>query len=266
MGIPLLRGRGFQISDDVRGFRAVIINQTFAERFFANQNPVGRRIMVEPDESEKAAWSQIVGVVGAVRDFPGPYDSSQIYECYLQRPRTAMTLVVQAKSDPATVAPALRQAIWSVDKDQPIGSLKTLARAVADRSLGDRLIGWLMSSFAGLALLLAAVGIFGVIAYNVAQRTREIGIRMALGAGRQQVLRLVIGQSGLLIGLGVALGVLAASPLPKVLAGAFEGIQVGFATTLAVVATLVAAVSLAASYIPARRATRVEPLAALRHD
>ena len=266
MGIPLLMGRGFRASDNDRASAAVVVNQTLAQRYFANQNPVGRRVLIERGESAAATWSQIVGLVGSVRDFPGQFDSPQIYECYLQRPQDVMTIVVQTRSDPAAAAPALRQAIWSVDKDQPIGSIKTIAKAVADRSLGDRLIGWLMGSFAGLALVLAAVGIFGVIAYNVAQRTREIGIRMALGAGRQDVLRLVIGQSGLLTALGVALGLLGAFPIPKLLGSMFEELPIQPATTVAVVAALVAAVALAASYLPARRATRVEPMLALRNE
>ena len=127
-------------------------------------------------------------------------------------------------------------------------------------------MGWLMGSFAGLALLLAAVGIFGVVAYSVAQRTREIGIRMALGAGRHEVLRLVARQSGLLTGLGVALGLLGAFPIPKLLGNTFEGLPVGSGTTLTSAGVLVAAISLAASYIPARRATRVEPMIALRDE
>ena len=142
-----------------------------------------------------------------------------------------------------------------------------MKQVVDDAGMGDRLMGWLMGGFAGLALLMAGVGIFGVIAYNVSQRTREVGIRMALGAGKRNVLRLVVGQSALLTGLGVGLGLLGAFPLPGVLSSAFQGMPVDNAPRILVcVALLVALVALVASYVPARRAMRVDPMTALRYE
>jgi ABC-type antimicrobial peptide transport system permease subunit len=141
-----------------------------------------------------------------------------------------------------------------------------MRRVLADNATGDSFMGWLMGCFAALALLLAGVGIFGVIAYNVAQRTREMGIRMALGAGKGEVLRLVVGQSAWLAGLGIALGMLGAFPLPGLMAGMFNGLLVSAGPVLTIVPLVVAAVSLAASYIPAQRATRVEPMTALRSE
>jgi putative ABC transport system permease protein len=267
MGITLIKGRPFRASDSNNAPLAVLVNETFAQRFFPNQDAMGRRILVNPKEPGTNTSSEIVGVVGAVRDFIGQNSvEPQIYECFLQRPEPSMTIVVGAKSDLSSLAPLLRQSIWSVDKDQPIGAIRAMTDIVDNAGAGDRLMGWMMGSFAGLALLLAAVGIFGVIAYNVAQRTREVGIRMALGAGKRDVLRLVVGQSALLTGLGVGLGLLGAFPLPNLLQSMFNGLPVERASILVSVPVLVAAVSLLASYIPARRAMRVEPMNALRYE
>ena len=142
-----------------------------------------------------------------------------------------------------------------------------MARTIDDNFAGDRLITWLMSGFGGMALLLAAVGLFGVVSYNVAQRTREMGIRMALGASKREVMRLVFRQSAMLTALGLAIGLLAASPIPRVLSGVFSGLVVGnTAPLLGSVAIIVGAVAILSAYFPARRAARVEPLTALRYD
>ncbi|HEV8038768.1 MAG TPA: ABC transporter permease [Bryobacteraceae bacterium] len=269
MGIPLIKGRGLLASDSNNAPLAVVVNETFAQRFFAKQDPIGHRILVDDGQTGKNAnWSEIVGVVGYVPDFRGQSKPEpQIYQSFLQRPQTVMTMVVQSKADPATLAPLLRRSIWAVDRDQPVGAIRTMNQVVDDAGMGDRLMGWLMGCFAGLALLLAGVGIFGVIAYNVSQRTREVGIRMALGAGKSAVLRLVVGQSAWLTGLGVGLGLLGAFPLPRALGDAFNGLPVyNAAWILAGVATLVVLVSLVASYVPARRAMRVDPVTALRYE
>ena len=268
MGIPLIKGRGFLASDSNSAPLAIVVNETFAQRFFPKENPIGHRILIDGGPTGNEGWSQIVGVVGAVPDFRGQSKPEpQVYQSFLQKPRNIMILVVQSKSDPASLAPLLRQSIWSVDKDQPVGAIHSMNEVVDDAGMGDRLMGWLMASFAGLALLLAGVGIFGVIAFNVSQRTREVGIRMALGAGKRNVLSLVIGQSALLTGLGVGLGLLGAFPLPGVLSSAFEGLPIDSAPRiLGSVAVLVALVSLVASYVPARRAMRVDPMTALRYE
>jgi ABC-type antimicrobial peptide transport system permease subunit len=246
---------------------AVVVNETFARRFFPKQDPIGQRILIDGGQPGNAGWSGIVGVVGGVPDFRGQANPEpQIYQSFLQKPQTTMIIVVQSKADPATLAPLLRQSIWSVDRDQPVGAIHTMIQVVDDAGMGDRLMGWLMGSFAGLALLLAGVGIFGVIAYNVAQRTREVGIRMALGAGKHDVLRLVVGQSAMLTGLGVGLGLLGAFPLPTLLGSMFPEMPTGTTLILVVVPALVALVSIVASYVPARRAMRVDPMTALRYE
>jgi len=265
MGIPLLKGRGLLASDSSNAPFAVVVNETFAQRFFPNQNPVGRRILIDGLAGEP--WSEIVGVVGNVPDFIGQAKPEpHMYQSYFEAPRDSMTLVVQSKADAATLAPLLRQAIWSVDRDQPVGAIHTMIQVVEDAGMGDRFMGSLMGTFAGLALLLAGVGIFGVIAYNVSQRTREVGIRVALGAGKREVLRLVAGQSALLTGLGVGLGMLGAFPLPNLLGSMFNGLPFDTRPILIIVPTLVALVALVASYVPARRAMRVDPMTALRYE
>ena len=262
MRIPIFRGRGFAMSDDNNSPGIVVVNQTFVQRFFGSQDPIGRRIVIDSLERR-----QIVGVVGAVRNYYGEVSfRPQIYESFLQKPQAGMALVLETKSDPLALTSELRQAIWSVDRDQPIAAIESMRRVLADNATGDSFMGWLMGCFAALALLLAGVGIFGVIAYNVAQRTREMGIRMALGAGKGEVLRLVVGQSAWLAGLGIALGMLGAFPLPGLMAGMFNGLLVSAGPVLTIVPLVVAAVSLAASYIPAQRATRVEPMTALRSE
>jgi len=267
LGIPQIQGRGFLVSDSNHAPLAVVINETFARRFFPKQDPIGRRILIDPGQVGNQGWSEIVGVVGSVPDFVGQSKPEpQLYQSFLQAPRTAMILVVRTKADAASLAPLLRQSIWSLDRNQPVGAIHTMNQIVDDAGMGDRLMGWLMGIFAGLALVLAGVGIFGVIAYNVAQRTREVGIRIALGAGKNAVLRLVVGQSALLTGLGVLLGMLGAFPLPNLLGSMFNGLPADPRPILVIVPALVALVALAASYVPARRAMRVDPLTALRYE
>ena len=267
MGIPQIKGRGFLASDSSNSPLAVVINETFARRFFPKQDPIGHRILIDPGQAGNKAWSEIVGVVGPVPDFVGQSKPEpQLYQLFLQAPQNQMTVVVRTKADPATLAPLLRQSIWSVDRDQPVGAIQSMDQIVDYAGKGDRLMGWLMGIFSGLALVLAGVGIFGVIAYNVSQRTREMGIRMALGAGKSAVVRLVVGQSALLTGFGVGLGMLGALPLPNLLGSMFKGLPVDPKPILVLVPALVALVALVASYVPARRAMRVDPMTALRYE
>lgn len=267
MGIPLIKGRDLLASDSMNAPRVVVVNETFARRFFPNQEAIGQRISIDTGEADAPSWSEIVGVAGDVWDFLGQLTlDPQIYESYLQRPQSSMLLMVHARSQAAAIAPLLRQAIWTVDKDQPVGAVQTMTTALYNSGAGDRLMAWLMGTFAALALVLAGVGIFGVIAYTVAQRTREVGIRMAMGAGKREVMGLVLGHSARLTGLGVGLGLLGAFRLPNLLGSLFNGLIIDPTPLLASVAALVAFVALLASYVPARRAMRVEPLEALRHD
>jgi putative ABC transport system permease protein len=178
-----------------------------------------------------------------------------------------MTLVVRTKGDPAALASPVRATVWSVDKDQPLGSVMTMGQFIEARGeAGDRLMGELFGIFAGLALILAAVGIYGIIAHAVTQRTHEIGIRMALGAERGSVLRLVVGEGMKLAVFGLVIGLAMAYPLPRVFSAAFPGFSVHSSWIFLIALTLVAATGLLASYIPARRATKVDPMMALRYE
>lgn len=262
MEIPLMKGREFSDSDNTHAPFVAVINTEFARRFFPKGNAIGQHMEVDAGHRTVA---QIVGVVGNVNDYPGQLTPSpQIYESYLQVPFESMSLVVRSGVGPS-LASSLRGAVWSVDKDQPVGSIRTMTDAMRDN--GDRLIVTLMSTFAGLALILAAVGIYGVIANFVNQRTKEFGIRIALGAQKKDVLGLVMREGGVLTGVGCAIGLCIALPLPSVFRAMFNGWfnPQGWHVAVAV-ALLVAFVSFLATYIPARRAANVDPLEALRYE
>ena len=267
MQIPLIKGREFAESDNSNAPTVAIVSQEFARRYFPSGNAIGRQIQAA---TLNAKLAQIVGIVGNASVYPGQKTpDAQIYECDLQFPFTAFpgtSLVVRSQLALSALAPMLRRAIWSVDKDQPVGRIQTMEDLFTGDLGGDKLIMVLLGIFAGLALLLAAIGIYGVVAYSVSQRTREIGVRVALGAGKKDVLALVLRQGGLLAGVGCTLGMLLAMPMPRVLSnvvgnaleqGPFVPITVTF---------IVAIVALLACYIPARRATRVDPMVALRYE
>lgn len=267
MQIPLMKGRVFSAHDNARAPIVAIVNQEFARRFFPIGGAIGKQIEAEDGNHKQA---QIVGIVGNVNNYVGEiHPRPRIYECYLQIPVNAfsiMALVVRSRVAPAVLAPMLRRAVWSVDKDQPVGRIQTMQDLIADNVGGDKLMVGLIAIFAGLALLLAVVGVYGVIAYSVAQRTREIGIRVALGAQKDDVLGLVVRQGGVLTGIGCAIGILLALPLPHLFSGLFNGFAAQGPLVPIAVALVVAFISLLATYIPARRATKVDPTVALRYQ
>ncbi len=268
MEIPLIKGRVFTDLDRAGAPPVVLVNDEFVRRFFPKGNALGQHISVDTGKGTSTVWREIVGVTGNVKEWFGqPGFNPQIYAPYLQAPSAEMTLVVRTRSDPASLAPELRRTVWSVDKDQPIGSVIAMSEVIRARGgAGDRLMGELLGIFAGLALLLAAVGIYGVIAYSVTQRTHEMGIRMALGAENLDVLKLVVGEGLKLAGMGLLIGLAPAFALPSLLASAFPGFSVHATPVFVSVPALVASVSFLASYIPARRATKVDPMVALRYE
>lgn len=267
--VPLVRGRNFLPSDTAPAPPVALVNQAFARRYFPNDEPIGKRIRLDTIRSDRPDWSEIVGVVGNVRDsLERRSDMPQTYEPYPQRPSSRMTLIVRTSFDPAAFAPMLRRAVWGVDKDQPITAVQTMNQLIAQSGANGRLMNILMGTFAGLGLALAAVGVFGVTSYTVAQRTHEIGIRMALGAQSSDVLRMVVKKGMVLGALGVGIGLALAAPLVWLKLGLVyddELLPFGQRAPIFLAAVfLMSFVALLASYIPARRATKVDPMVALR--
>jgi putative ABC transport system permease protein len=266
--IPLIKGRTFTNADNASAPPVALVNETFASRFFPGREPIGQHVVVDTGRPGERAWREIIGVVGNVKDFPGQAGyNSQIYETYLQYPVGGMTLVVRTKSNPAALAPAVRSAIWSLDKDQPLGNVMTMTEVIDARGEGgDRLMGELLGILAGLALALTAVGIYGITTHIVVQRTHEIGIRVALGARKRDVLGLVVREGMKLVIISLAIGCVAAYPLPRVFANVFQGFDMQAGWIFVITPAVVAMVGLLANYIPARRATEVDPMVALRYQ
>jgi putative ABC transport system permease protein len=241
-----------------------IVSETLAQRYFPGQDPIGREMKFGfPPKSDVSRV--IVGVVGDVRDValsrrPVP----MMYVPFAQEPLWGGEVVVRSSLETASVAAAIRQAVHSIDKDLPVTDIEPLADALDQSVAQERFRTWVLGSFGAIALLLAGVGIFGVISYFVAQRTREIGVRMALGAQRGDVLRLVLGQGTRLALLGLAVGVAAALLLTRLMAKLLYGVSATDPLTFAAVALLLFGVALAGCYLPARRAVRVDPMTALR--
>jgi predicted permease len=268
MQIPLLRGRSFSQSDSSHSPLVAVANEEFARRFYPKGDAIGQRIRVD---THQPAWAEIVGIVGNVTDYPGQLSpSAQIYESYLQAPQSDMFLVVRSPLALSVATPTLRHAVWFVDKDQPVGGgmtggVMTMKELANLNEGGGRTFASLLAIFAALALVLAGVGIYGVVAYSVSQRTHEIGIRTALGAQRRDVLRLVLWQGGLLMLIGCAIGLALALPLPKLFSALFGLGPQGPLIAISV-CIVVAIVSLLATYVPARRAAKVDPMVALRYE
>jgi len=266
MGTPLLRGRNFSDADNETAPDVALINSTMARRFFTDGDAIGKRFLWgHPGKDEK--WITIVGVVADTKlyglDNPARLE---VYSPYRQSPSADMNLVVRSAVDPASLTSAIRSAVAAIDKDQPIFDVHTMQQLVDDSISTRRLTLVLLGIFSALALILAAIGIYGVMAYTVALRTQEIGIRMALGAQQKDVLRLVLGQGARIAFFGVAIGLAAAAALGRLLSTLLFSVSASDPITFAAVAVLLISVALLACYIPARRAMRVDPLIALRHE
>ena len=266
MGIPLLKGRTFTEQDRDGTTRVAVINERFARLHYPNEEPIGQRIRMGRNSN---IVREIIGVVGNVKHYGlADKDQAQMYEPFRQMPDDAMTFVLKTSIDPANIANSIRREIQAVDPDQPVVGVSPLKKLVADSSALARVQTLLVGAFATIALILACVGLYGVMAYAVSQRTQEIGVRMALGADRGSVMTMVLGQAGMLIGLGLVMGVGGALLLGRLLSTQLEPmlfqVTPSDVTILATVALILAVVGLLASIIPARRATRVDPIQALR--
>jgi len=266
--IPILQGREFTSSDGPRASPVAIVDAAFARRYFPDENPVGRHLLIDSAGRPGEKWSEIVGVVGDVNEILGQErPRPHIFEPFLAHPQGDMSVVIRTHGAPTAFSDSLRHAIWAVDSAQAISKVKTMDRVIADSGQGDNIMSELMGGFAFIALVMAAAGIYGVLSYLVAQRTHEIGIRMAFGAERRKVLRLIMRNGGVLIAIGVGVGGLVSVALPQVVGAVMSGLGIHEWGILVAGTTLtVAIVALLASYIPAHRATRVDPMVALRHE
>jgi putative ABC transport system permease protein len=267
IGVPIVRGRGFTDADRDTSANIGIINEEFARREFAGEDPVGKRLKFGGVNSEDP-WITIVGVARTFRHYQLPQPMRPaIYFPQLASPGRSQTLVIRTTlADPGALAGALRDALHELDPDVPPYAVQSLDEAVGRSLWRQRLQGEVLGAFAALALLLAAVGIYGVLSYSVAQRTRELGVRMALGATVPRVLAMVVAQGARLAAAGVALGLAASLVATRALESLLYGVTAADPLTFAAVPLLLAAVALLAIVIPARRATRVQPAVALRGD
>ncbi|MGC2088999.1 MAG: FtsX-like permease family protein, partial [Candidatus Acidiferrales bacterium] len=266
--IPLLQGREFAPSDGPGAPPVAIVDEAFARRYFPNQNPVGRHLLIDSQARPANEWSDIVGVVGNVNEFLGEtHPRPHLFEPFVAHPAGDMSFVVRTRTEPTSFSGSLRQAVWAVDSGQAISDVKTMDRVIADSGQGDNIMAELMGSFALVALLMAAAGIYGVLSYLVAQRTHEIGIRMALGAERRDVLRLVMRNGAVLISIGVGAGALVSLVLPRAVGAVLSGFGLHQWGLLIAGTTLtITIVALTACYVPARRAMKVDPMVALRYE
>ncbi|HSC29294.1 MAG TPA: ABC transporter permease, partial [Vicinamibacterales bacterium] len=262
MGIRLLAGRTFTARDDGSAPRVVIINETLAKRYWPGEDPIGRRILTGGGEDRVA--HEIIGIVGDVKSFGLEEPThAELFFPYWQMPWPLLGVAVRAHVDPASLSAGLRQAVWSIDRDQPITHLLPM-EDLASESLAFRRVGMMLGAgFGLLALVLAALGIYGVLSCSVARRTREIGVRVALGATRTEVAALVVRQGLLMTVIGLAIGLAGALALTRWLASVLFEVRPGDPATFAAAAVILLIVALLAAWLPARRATAVDPIVAL---
>ena len=267
MMIPVVRGREFDDRDVKTSQQVAIINETLARKYFPGEDPIGKRITMDDEPYTAESWMTIVGVVGDTK--PRSLESEPVAEMYMpfsQATQGFLALMIRTADDPGSVASGVRGQVLEMDKNLPVYGLRTLDTILYEAVATPRFRTLLISIFAGVALALAAVGIYGVISYSVTQRTHEIGIRMALGANRGDVLRLVVGQGLTLAVMGVAAGLLASFFLTQLLSSLLFGVSATDTIIFASVSLSILAVALAASCLPAYRATKVDPMIALRYE
>jgi putative ABC transport system permease protein len=266
MKIPLLAGRAFTERDNASAPGVVIVNKTFANRHFPNENPIGKHIKPGVSVEGEPVWREIVGVVKDVkhrqslsRDYEPEY-----YVPHAQIPFNGMSLIMRTTNDARSLARSIQQEVQALDRDVPVYRIKTLDQYLGVAVAQPKFSALLLSLFAGLALLLTAIGLYGVMAYAVVQRAQEIVIRIALGAQTGDVLKMVLRQGLKLTTLGLAIGLAAAYALTRYMQSLLFGVKATDPSTFAAIALLLIAVALMACWIPAKRATKVDPMVALR--
>ena len=263
MRIPLLAGRSFERQDSTESRNVVIINEPFAQKYFPNENPIGKHLKMF-DGKPEFAMREIVGIVGGNKHFA--LQESLRPEMFKPGSFTRMNIVVRSAGDPAMLTTTVREALHAIDPDEATSTFRTMDDVISTSASGDRFNTVLLGAFAAIALLLTAAGIFGVLSYLVTQRTREIGLRMALGAQPEDVLRVVVGHGLRLVLLGLCIGVAAALVVTRWMSSVLFDVKPTDPLTFAAVAVLLTAVAFLASYVPARRAMRVDPMVALRYE
>jgi putative ABC transport system permease protein len=265
MQIVVLQGREFAEHDSLNALPVAAVNTAFAAHYWPGQNPIGKRFRFS-GPPENPPWQTVVALVGDIRtqlDRPAP---PEMYFPLRQKPASTMALVVRTSGDPQNMTETVREQVVSLDHDLPVFQVMTMDDWRSISVIAQKIGGASMSAFAGFALLLSAMGLFGVIAYTVSERTHEIGLRMALGAGRREIFRLVVGQGMLLAGIGLLVGLPLALAMGRAIAGLLYGVSPNDLGTFVVVAIILAGVALAACYLPARRAMNVDPMVALRNE
>jgi putative ABC transport system permease protein len=270
LNVPLLQGRNIATGDTEKAPAVVVINATMARTYFPEENPLGKRMQIGATPDKDVPYMEIVGVVGDVHQGLDSDPKAEMYLPYKQAdallPVFQLSIVLRTAGEPHAQAAALRSALGEIDPNQPLVKIRTMDENIAASVTEPRFRTWLIGIFAGLALMLAAVGIYGVMSYSVTQRTNEIGIRVTLGAQANDVFRIVVGEGMRLALSGIAVGVVAALISTRVLRTFLYGISAVDPVTFAATALLLTMVAVAASYFPARRATGVDPMVALRHD
>jgi putative ABC transport system permease protein len=265
MRIPILKGRAFTEQDKAAGPRVVIVNETLARKHWPGQDAIGKRIRFQ-DTLERAPWMEIVGVIKDVKHDLLEEVTPEFYLPHAQDAWPGMVLVARTTVDPASLAGSMRQHVWAIDKDQPVFDVRTL-QEVRSVAIGLQTFTAQMTGiFAGVALLLASVGIYGVMSFAVTQRTQEIGIRMALGARAPDVLKLVVANGMKLTVIGLVIGLIGAWLLTRFMTTLLFGVEATDLLTYSVVSVCLLAAAFLACYLPARRATKVNPLEALRYE
>jgi putative ABC transport system permease protein len=263
LGIPLLKGRVFSDRENQGAAGAAIISKSLARQLSQNADPLGRRIDVD---GLKGAV-EIVGIVGDVHHLGITSEmTSEIYLPFSQVPEPIICFAIRTVGDPYSVAKEAQRAIWAMDKDQAVGFVMSMSQLASESLAPQRVLMFILVAFGGMAPIMAAVGLYGVIANSAAQRTHEIGVRMALGARSGDVLKLVLGQGLGLVAFGIAIGLGGAFGLMRFVSSLLYGVRATDPVTLAVAALVLAGVAVLASYIPARRAMRVDPMVALRYE
>jgi putative ABC transport system permease protein len=268
MKIKLLRGRDITEQDRKEVEHVVLLSESMARKFFPNEDPLGKRLKLGGGPQSQAPWMTVVGVINDVKQngLEDKQGEETMYIPYLQSPNTYSAFVMRAHGTPENLVSAVRSTIQNLDQDQPIANVKTMDQIVSEYVSQNRFYTLLLTIFSGIALLLASIGIYGVMSYSVTQRTHEIGIRMALGAKPMDILKSITGQGMLLAGIGIVVGAIGAFLLKSLVSTMLFNVSPSDPITFVAIGAIIVAVCFFATFIPARRAMRVDPMVAMRSE